>query len=80
MKKRVLTLVLASALVAATVAGCGKLDGSEVVANGYLGDVPWKLSLDDIYAHLFDDRDYPYVKQYPVLYYTNETINIVPAN
>ena len=56
------------------------VDGSEVVANGYLGDVPWKLSLDDIYAHLFDDRDYPYVIQYPVLYYTNETINLVPAN
>ncbi len=56
------------------------IDGSEVVANGYLGDVPWKLSLDDIYAHLFDDRDYPYVIQYPILYYTNETINIVPAN
>ena len=56
------------------------IDGSELVVNGYLGDVPWKLSLDDIYAHLFDDRDYPYVIQYPVLYYTNETINLVPAN
>lgn len=56
------------------------IDGSKVVANGYLGDVPWKLSLDDIYAHLFDDRDYPYVIQYPVLYYTNETINLVPVN
>ena len=56
------------------------VDGSKVVANGYLDGVPWKLSLDDIYAHLFDDRDYPYVIQYPVLYYTNETINLVPAN
>ena len=45
-----------------------------------IGSIMMKLSLDDIYAHLFDDRDYPYVIQYPVLYYTNETINLVPAN
>ena len=56
------------------------IDGSEIVANGREGKLFGSLSLDDIYAHLFDDRDYPYVIQYPVLYYTNETINLVPAN
>ena len=56
------------------------VDGSEIVANGREGKLFGSLSLDDIYAHLFDERDYPAVAQYPVLYYTNETINLVPAN
>ena len=56
------------------------IDGSEIVANGREGKLYGALSLDDIYAHLFDERDYPAVAQYPVLYYTNETINLVPAN
>ena len=48
MKKRVLTLVLASALVAATVAGCGKLDGSEVVAE--VGDAKITADVANFYA------------------------------
>lgn len=56
------------------------IDGSEIVANGREGKLFGSLSLDDLYAKLFDYRDYPAVAQYPVLYYTNETINLVPAN
>ena len=56
------------------------IDGSEIVANGREGKLFGSLSLDDLYAKLFDERDYPAVAQYPVLYYTNETINLVPAN
>ena len=48
MKKRVLTLVLASALVAATVAGCGKLDGSEVV--GEVGEAKITADVAKFYA------------------------------
>ena len=56
------------------------IDGSEIVANGREGKLFGSLSLDDLYAKLFDYRNYPAVAQYPVLYYTNETINLVPAN
>ena len=56
------------------------IDGSEIVANGREGKLYGALSLDDLYAKLFDYRNYPAVAQYPVLYYTNETINLVPAN
>lgn len=56
------------------------IDGSEIVANGRKGKLYGALSLDDLYAKLFDYRNYPAVAQYPVLYYTNETINLVPAN
>ena len=56
------------------------IDGSEIVANGREGKLFGALSLDDLYSKLFDYRDYPAVAQYPVLYYTNETINLVPAN
>ena len=56
------------------------IDGSEIVANGREGKMYGALSLDDLYAKLFDYRNYPAVAQYPVLYYTNETINLVPAN
>ena len=56
------------------------IDGSEIVANGREGKLFGSLSLDDLYSKLFDYRDYPAVAQYPVLYYTNETINLVPAN
>ena len=56
------------------------VDGSEIVANGREGKLFGPLSLDDIYSKLFDYRNYPAVAQYPVLYYTNETINLVPAN
>lgn len=56
------------------------IDGSEIVANGREGKLFGSLSLDDVYSKLFDYRDYPAVAQYPVLYYTNETINLVPVN
>ena len=56
------------------------IDGSEIVANGREGKLYGALSLDDLYSKLFDYRNYPAVAQYPVLYYTNETINIIPAN
>ena len=56
------------------------IDGSEIVANGREGKLFGSLSLDDLYSKLFDYRHYPAVAQYPVLYYTNETINLVPAN
>ena len=56
------------------------IDGSEIVANGREGKLFGSLSLDDIHSKLFDYRNYPAVAQYPVLYYTNETINLVPAN
>lgn len=56
------------------------IDGAEVVANGYSKGVIGALSLDDIYSKLFDNRDYPDLYQYPVLYYTNESINLIPAN
>ena len=56
------------------------IDGSEIVANGREGKLFGALSLDDLHSKLFDYRNYPSVVQYPVLYYTNETINLVPAN
>ena len=55
-------------------------DGTMIVANGYSNGIVGSLSLDDIYSKLFDERDYPDLYQYPVLYYTNESINLIPAN
>ena len=56
------------------------IDGSIIVANGTQGNLFGALSLDNIYSKLFEDREYPDLIQYPVYYYTNESINLVPAN
>lgn len=56
------------------------MDQTEIVANGYSKGIIGSLSLDDVYSKLFDERDYPDLYQYPVFYYTNESINLIPAN
>ena len=56
------------------------IDQTKVVANGYSKGIIGSLSLDDIYSKLFDERDYPDLYQYPIFYYTNESINLIPAN
>lgn len=56
------------------------IDQTEIVANGYSKGIIGSLSLDDIYSKLFDERDYPDLYQYPVIYYTNESINLIPSN
>ncbi len=56
------------------------IDQTEIVANGYSKGIIGSLSLDDIYSKLFDQRDYPDLYQYPVFYYTNESINLIPMN
>lgn len=55
-------------------------DGSYIVANGSQGKLVGPLSMDDLYEKVYDKRSYPNVVQSPVIYYTNETINIVPIN
>lgn len=48
MKKRIVSLVLAAAMAAAAVTGCGKLDGSEVVAE--VGDEKITADVANFYA------------------------------
>ena len=53
---------------------------NEVKANGYCSGYKGSLSLDDIYLKILDGWTYPNMEQHPVLYYTNESINLIPAN
>lgn len=56
------------------------IDGNDVVVNGKPGKIFGSLTLDDIYAKLFDNRSYPNITQYPVFYYNNESIVLIPSN
>ena len=53
---------------------------NEVVAYGESRGVRGCLSLDDIYFRIYDGWTYPNMSQHPILYYTNESINLIPAN
>ena len=53
---------------------------NEVVAEGESAGIKWSLSLDDIYLKILDGWTFPSMEQHPVLYYTNESINLIPAN
>ena len=56
------------------------INGEIVAAMGVPGEIDGALSLDDIYTRIFDLRTFPSIKQTHVLYYTNESINLIPAN
>ena len=53
---------------------------NEIVASGYISSFKGSLSLDEIYSKILDGWTYPNMKQHPVLYYTNESINLIPVN
>ena len=53
---------------------------NEVLAEGESVGIKWGLSLDDIYLKILDGWTFPSMEQHPVLYYTNESINLIPAN
>lgn len=55
-------------------------NGEKIIANGYSGNISGSLSLDDIYTKIYDLRVFPSIKQNHVLYYTNESINLIPRN
>lgn len=56
------------------------INGEIITAMGKPGSINGSLSLDDIYTRIFDLRTYPSMNQNHVLYYTNESINLIPAN
>ena len=56
------------------------IDGTDVDVFGSVGRISGSITIDDIYTKLFDNRTYPNITQFPVAYYTNESIVLVPSN
>lgn len=56
------------------------INGDIITAMGRPGVIKGSLSLDEIYTKIFDLRTFPSLKQTHVLYYTNESINLIPSN
>lgn len=55
-------------------------NGEKIIANGNPGKIKGSMSLDEIYTKIYDLRTYPSINQNHVLYYTNESINLIPSN
>lgn len=56
------------------------INGETITVNGTPGSIKGPLSLDDIYKSIYDLRTYPSINQNHILYYTNESINLIPSN
>ena len=53
---------------------------NKVIADGESMGIKGSLSLDEIFSKILDGWTFPNMQHHPVFYYTNESINLIPAN